>query len=291
MKYLFRVVLVALIFMLTAGLPAQLLASDAATVSGTITDTLGAVIQNATVELLEVDSGKVVQITVTDSHGRYTLAASSQGRFRIRAAALSFQPAISKETYAGGAHPAELDLTLSPSMVAQQIVVTATGVPTPEVQTGASIGVLDQQSLAPRRSVEEELRVEPGAQLTSNGQIGGVTSLFVRGGPSDSNKVLIDGIPVNDIGGAFNFANLSASGYEKAELFRGPDSALYGSDALAGVLSVTTRRGVTPLPELGYAIDGGTFGTVHQEGTVGGAWRRFDYFGRRVLRHPEQHSQ
>jgi iron complex outermembrane receptor protein/vitamin B12 transporter len=90
--------------------------------------------------------------------------------------------------------------------------------------------------------------------------------------------VLIDGIPSNDIGGLFNFANLSAAGYEKAELYRGPNSALYGSDALAGVLSITTRRGVTPLPEFGYAADGGTFGTFHQEGNVGGAWRRFDYF-------------
>ena len=82
----------------------------------------------------------------------------------------------------------------------------------------------------------------------------------------------------NDIGGAVNFANLSASGYEKAELYRGPNSALYGSDALASVLNLTTRRGVTPLPELGYSIDGGNFGTLHQEANLGGAWRRFDYF-------------
>ena len=75
-----------------------------------------------------------------------------------------------------------------------------------------------------------------------------------------------------------DFSNLGASGYEKAELFRGPNSALYGSDALASVLDITTRRGVTPLPEFGYAVDGGTYGTVHQDGNLGGAWRRFDYF-------------
>jgi vitamin B12 transporter len=286
MKSLVRVVLAVLIFGLPAGLPAQILASNAAsnaapnaaTLSGTITDSLGAVIQNAKVELLAIDGGEATQSTSTDAGGRYSFAVANQGRFRIRAQAASFQPAVSEQKFAGGTHLAQIDLTLSPSMVAQQIVVTATGVPTPEVQTGASISMVDQQSLATRRDVEQELRLEPGAQVTRTGQIGGVTSLFVRGGPSDTNKVLIDGIPANDIGGAANFANLPASGYEKAELYRGPNSALYGSDALASVLNVTTRRGATPLPEVGYSIDGGTFGTFHQQSSLGGAWRRFDYF-------------
>ena len=89
----------------------------------------------------------------------------------------------------------EIDLTLSPSVVAQQIVVTATGVPTPEAQTGASISVIDEQALATRRAVEEELRIEPGAEVDRTGQIGAITSLYVRGGPSDANKVMIDGVP------------------------------------------------------------------------------------------------
>jgi iron complex outermembrane receptor protein/vitamin B12 transporter len=108
--------------------------------------------------------------------------------------------------------------------------------------------------------------------------MGAQTLLRVRGGPSDGNKVLIDGVPANDIGGGFDFSNLSAAGYEKAEVFRGPNSALYGSDALASVINITTRRGVTPLPELGYSMDGGTFGTMRQNGSLGGAWNRFDYF-------------
>ena len=90
--------------------------------------------------------------------------------------------------------------------------------------------------------------------------------------------LIIDGVSADDIGGAVNFANLSAAGYEKAELYRGPNSALFGSGAYADVLDIVTRRGVTPLPELDYAIDGGNYGTLHQEANLGGAWRRFDYF-------------
>jgi len=272
-RFAFRTVFTLLVVALTA---APLLASGAATLSGTVRDTLGAVIQKATIELVEIDTGKVVQTTNSDSGGHYSFAIASQGRFRVRAQAASFQPATSDQKFVAGA--AEIDLTLSPSVVAQQIVVTATGVPTPEAETGASISVIGEQALDTRRAVEEELRIQPGAQVTSTGQIGSLTSLNVRGGYSDMNKVLIDGIPANSIGGFVDFSNLSASGYEKAELYRGPNSALYGSDALASVLDITTRRGVTPLPELGYAVDGGTFGTVHQDGNLGGAWRRFDYF-------------
>ncbi len=62
------------------------------------------------------------------------------------------------------------------------------------------------------------------------------------------------------------------------EVFRGPNSALYGSDALASVINITTRRGVTPLPELSYSAEGGSYGTLHQESNLGGVWNRFDYF-------------
>ena len=268
--------LFAAIFILAVSVP--MLAAADGMLSGTIADSLGAVIQNARVELL-AESGEVVQSTNADAAGRYSFMLAGPGRFRVRAEAATFQPATSDQQYLSGEQAAEINLALSPSVVAQQVVVTATGVPMPELQSGASIGVIDQTSLATRRDVEEELRLEPGVQLTSNGQTGGTTSLFVRGGPSNTTKVLIDGVAVNDSSFRyFNFANLSSAGFEKAEVHRGPDSALYGSDALSGVIALTTRHGVTPLPEFTYAADGGTFRTLHQQASVGGAWRRFDYF-------------
>jgi iron complex outermembrane receptor protein/vitamin B12 transporter len=274
MKSFIRIIFVVFAF----GFSAQMVASSSATLSGTITDSLGAVIQKASVELIAVDGNKVVQSTTTGADGRYSFSVPSEGRFCIRAKGSSFQPAVSDQKFVSTTHPAEINLTLSPSVVAQHIVVTATGVPVPEAQTGAAISVLSQQSLETRRSVEEELRIEPGVELDSAGQTGAQTLLRVRGGPSDANKVLIDGVPANDIGGGIDFSNLSASGFGSVEFYRGPNSALYGSDALASVLNITTRRGVTPLPELGYSADGGTFGTLHQDGNLGGAWKRFDYF-------------
>ena len=108
---------------------------------------------------LPLTAAKLCRAQPPDAGGRYSFSVTSEGRFRIRAEAASFQPALSEQKFAGGNHPAEIDLTLSPSVVAQQIVVTATGVPTPEVQTGASISVLSEESLATRRAVEEELRI------------------------------------------------------------------------------------------------------------------------------------
>ena len=295
-----------LTIVILATLPLRMRAATEVAVSGTISDSLGAIIQNARVELLRPsepttgshpskpdaglpgtpsslgtprpESSEVLQSTETDASGRYRFSIGSPGRFRVRAQAATFQPAISEPQYIGE-EAAQIDLTLPPSVVAQEIVVTAAGMPLPELQSGASIGVIDEAELATRRTVEQELRLEPGVQLTSNGQTGGTTSLFVRGGPSNTTKVLIDGVAVNDpTFRYFNFANLGTAGFEKAEVHRGPDSALYGSDALSGVIALATRRGSTPLPELTYAADGGTFGTLHQQGSVGGMWRRFDYF-------------
>ena len=80
----------------------------------------------------------------------------------------------------------------------------------------------------------------------------------------------IDGIPMNDIGGAVEFANIASAAVGQVEVLRGPNSALYGSDALAGVISLTTARGSTPLPLFSYLVDGGNLYTYHQEGTIAG---------------------
>ena len=98
--------------------------------------------------------------------------------------------------------------------------------------------------------VQDPLRLVPGLQVTQTGQMGGTTGLSIRGGGTDANKVLIDGVPANTIGGGVEFANLATVGVESIEILREPNSALFGSDALAGVVSLTSIRGATPLPLL-----------------------------------------
>jgi vitamin B12 transporter len=170
-------------------------------------------------------------------------------------------------------------------------VVSDTGTALPKAEVGASVSVIDGVELRGlyKPDVADALRLVPGVEVAQTGQRGGTTSVFVRGGDSDFNKVLIDGIPANDIGGAFDFANLATNGVDQLEVLRGPNSVLYGSDALGSVINVTSRRGTSAIPEFTYSADGGNFHTLRQEVSLGGAFRQFDYFSD-VLRFDTQNS-
>jgi iron complex outermembrane receptor protein/vitamin B12 transporter len=252
------------------------LAAHAAMVRGTVTDALGAVIPNARVEL--ITNQKHIASATADGVGRYEFHDVSAGRYQVRTSAPSFDSIASKPFYVGEGASANVDLRLPIGMVSQAVTVTATGMPTPQAQVGASITLLSRDDYTDKLDVHEALRLVPGAQLTQTGGRGGLGELFVRGGNNDANKVLIDGIPVNDLGGAVDFGVLAAAGIDQIEVLRGPNSALYGSDALAGVVSMTTPRGITPLPQITYSVDGGNFGTYRQEGILGGSYKQFDYF-------------
>lgn len=249
----------------------------ASDVQGTITDPLGAVIANATVQL--VAHNETIATAITDSAGKYHLQSGKSGQFHLHIEASTFAAVDTPPFYlSGGKETITRDAFLQLRNVSEAIVVTATGVPISEAQVGATVDVLTPADYLNDSHVLEPLPTVPGLQITQTGQRGGGTSLFIRGGESDANKVLVDGVPINDIGGYVEFADLLADGVENIEILRGPNSVLYGSDALAGVVSMTTRQGTTPLPLLEYSADGGNFGTYHQEGRVSGMWRRFDYF-------------
>ena len=265
----------AALLTLTASVP--VFAAMQGYLHGSVKDPLGAVVPNATVELM--NGTAVVKTTTTDAAGEYSFDLRNAARYRIRAAARSFQPTTSESIYVSTSATAELDITLATQTLTQQVSVTATATPTPVAQIGASVTVLNAENYRQFTEVQEPLRLVPGLQVTQTGQMGGLTGLSIRGGSTDANKVLIDGVPVNDIGGAVEFANLATVGIQKIEVLREPDSALYGSDALAGVVNLTTTRGTTQLPLFTYAGDGGNFSTFHQELTGSGVVRQFDYYG------------
>jgi len=267
----------ALALLLFATLASLGFAADpTGSIRGVITDPLGAVIAEATVDLIQ---GNKQATTTTDRQGVYRFTAVPSGRYTVRAHAIGFAQQQSEVVYVGAGNEATVDLVLKVGSVSQQIVVSATGTKTPESKVGASISVLTADQLANHLDVLEPLRQVPGLQLEQSGQRGTTTSLFVRGGNSDANKILLDGIPLNDIGGVVNFGTLATTGVEQAEVLRGPNSVLFGPDAMAGVVSMTTRRGLTPLPELSYAFDAGNFNTFHNDAVLGGAFRRLDYLG------------
>ena len=256
-------------------LPAAL---SAAVIRGIVSDPDGAVIPNATVELIQNNSGAVPATTSTDTNGQYTLHWTPSPGASLRISAPGFRVAQKVLAPAGYKSTLTIDFALTLASLSEQITVTSTGRPTPESQLGTTVAVLDVPQYTGERDLQEALPWIPGLQVTQTGQAGGTTSLFIRGGGSDASKLLIDGIPANDIGGGVEFANILSSGIASVEVLRGPNSALYGSDALAGVVSLTTPRGSTPLVLLTYLVDGGNFGSYHQEGALSGTYRKTDYF-------------
>ncbi len=252
-------------------------AADSGSIRGTVTDPLGAVVPNATVKLIQ--NAKQVASTNTDQTGKYSFSPVTPGRYQIEAEAPTFASQTSAPVYVGNGYTDEVNITLKVGTVSQQLVVTSTGTQLPESQVGASVTVISSNEFQDKLDILEPLRLVPGAQVVQTSQRGGVGSVFIRGGNSNANKVLIDGVAVNDIGGLVNFGTLATTGIDQVEVLRGPNSVLYGSDAMAGVVSLTTRRGSTPLPELTYAFDAGNFNSLRHEASLGGAFRRLDYYG------------
>jgi vitamin B12 transporter len=151
------------------------------------------------------------------------------------------------------------------------VVVTATKTETPVGQTGSSVTVLTQEQIELRQSTDmlQILRDVPGFSLIQTGSRGGTTNIFVRGGNSDMNLVLIDGMKVNQGGGAFDFSNIMSTGIGRTEIVRGPQSALYGADAMTSVIQFMTPRGEGPFSAWASAV-GGNYGT--NEERVGFSW-------------------
>ena len=250
--------------------------AEGGNIHGTVTDPLGAVVSGAQVELLR--QGKSVSVTTTDSEGRYGFSPLPAGRYQVKATATSFASQQSEAIYVGSSSNAGVDLALKLASVSQQVVVSATGTSLPEAQTGASVSVVTADQFQYKPEVLETLRPVPGVQVLENGQRGINESLFIRGGESKFTKVLLDGVPLNEIGGTVDFGGIFTTGIDQIEIFRGPNSVLYGSDALAGVVNMTSLQGSTFRPQFSYAFDAGNFNSLHHDFSLGGIFRQIDYF-------------
>jgi vitamin B12 transporter len=161
------------------------------------------------------------------------------------------------------------------------VVFSATRLPTPANEVGSSITVItaDEMQRKQQRTLPDALRDVPGLNILQSGGAGGQTSVFIRGGNSNHTKVLIDGIDVSDPStpnGAFDFAHLLTADIERIEILRGPQSGLYGSDAIGGVVNIITRRGSGP-PHFAGSLEGGSFGTFNQTGWASGSLDWFSY--------------
>jgi outer membrane cobalamin receptor len=167
-------------------------------------------------------------------------------------------------------------IALRVSAVTETVVVSAGQVETAITTAPAAVTVFDRGDLAARQIVTlaEALRLVPGLGVAQSGGPGALTSVFPRGGESDYTLVLVDGVRLNSFGGAFDFAALPAAGVERVEVVRGPQSALFGADAIGGVIHVVTARPAGF--ELDLSAEGGSRrsgrGTARAAGRMGPWW-------------------
>ncbi len=153
----------------------------------------------------------------------------------------------------------------TPTNSLPEVVVTGTRVPTAVETTPTSVSVITRDEIAAQQAitVADVLRDLPGVEVSRTGQPGQQTSVFMRGANYDNTLVLIDGIRVNNgFNNAFDFANLPVDDIERIEVLRGPQSTLYGSEALGGVINIVTRKHADTFTGAA-TMEGGSHDSLH----------------------------
>lgn len=161
----------------------------------------------------------------------------------------------------------------------ETVTVTADRIAVPSDQLGSSVTVITAEEL--RASgvhwLSDALAAVPGVTVARTGGPGAATSVFLRGTNSNHTLVLVDGMKANTPStGAYDFSKIPASAIERVEIVRGPQSVLYGSEAIGGVINIITRRG-GDAPRLSVALDGGSYGTSRATANVQGGGEAIDY--------------
>ena len=245
---------------------------------GTVSDQLGAPVKDAKVTLQRGDTASAN--TTTDAEGAFSFTALTPGRYRVQVDAAGFSTYTGPEVFVGSSGTVAVEVLLQIGGLKQEVVVSATGSEVSVAQVGASVSVIDSQDIQAENKLDvlENLRQVSGTNIVQTGQRGGVASLYIRGGESSFNKVLVDGVPANDLGGVFDFAQLSNAGVDSIEVLKGANSVLYGADGLAGIVNITSQRGTSTIPEVKLSVDGGNFDTRNLSASLSGAFHQFDYF-------------
>ena len=240
-----------------------------------VVDPSEAPVSGAEVEVFSENSSRPIAMNVTSAQGFAGFDHIGNAVFEVRVLAPGFAEA--HESVRAGSERFTIMLHLA--VATETVVVSATRTPVSTDETGASIALLGGRELDTMHPVaaNDALRFLPGAIIQTAGQRGGLSSLFVRGGDSRYNKVLVDGVAVNDPGGTFDLGTLPVFEADRMEFLRGAESTLYGSDAMTSVVEMWSRTGSTSVPELRFGADAGNYGTENGYASLSGASPRFDY--------------
>jgi vitamin B12 transporter len=266
-----------ILFLVSIGLVFILTSIASAEIKIKVVDPQDAVVAGAQVQLLKFGKPAPAAVMSTSAEGlvifRETAPNSSAYRVQVLA------PGFAVETMDISPTAEAITIKLRVATAAETVVVTATRTPVPSRAAGADVDTLSSQQLEVMQPIaaDDAMRFLPGAVVNSAGQRGGISSLFVRGGESTYNKVIVDGVAIDNPGETFDFGTLPLAQADRVEFVRGAQSTLYGSDAMTSVVQVWTRTGSTRVPELRFGADGGNFGTANGYASLAGVFPRFDY--------------
>ena len=240
-----------------------------------VVDPHGAAVAGARVALYEKGSSSAVAVQATSAQGATGFAHLAPGPYRLEVLAAGF---AAYEGTVEVPRDAEHTAQLTVAGRSETVVVTASGTPLPAAESGAPVAILDRGTLEVMQPTAEgeALRFLPGAVVSTAGRRGGIASLFVRGGDSRYNKVLVDGVPVAEPGGTFDFGVVPLQEVERLEFVRGAVGTLYGSDAMTSVVEVFSATGRTRTPELRFGADGGHYSTANGYASLAGARGRLE---------------
>ena len=244
-------------------------------VRGTVTTPLGLPIGNARVQLIQ--GQRVATFAYTHPDGTFEVRSATPGRFLLLTSAAPFTPSISEDFYGGPTSIVTRTVVMEYATVTPQRSSIASGMLTPVEQISAPVTLIPLASLATETGILNQLRQSPGTEAVQTGQAGGNIALYIRGGPADGNKVLIDGIPATRIGGGFDFSPVSTTALAGPELYRGANSALYGTGAESSIVSLATTHATSLRPVLHYTGDAGNFHTYRNEAILSGSHAKLDY--------------
>ncbi|MBZ5720521.1 MAG: TonB-dependent receptor [Acidobacteriia bacterium] len=253
-----------------------LAAASAAELKIKVVDSQSAAVAGAQVELREKGNATPASLQNTSAEGVVTFRGLREASYVLRILAPGFAPETMDAPPSG---PKTITVQLRLGHVSETVVVTATRSPIPSQAAGANVENLTGSQIEVMNPValDDAVRFLPGAIIDTSGQRGGLSSLFVRGGDSRYNKVIVDEVPVNEPGGTMDLGVVPLTDADRLEFVRGAQSTLYGSDAMTSVVQVWTGTGSTRVPELRFGADGGTFETANGYASLAGAHGRFDY--------------
>src|SRR5262245_12350357 len=168
-----------------------------------------------------------------------------------------------------------------PKQKEKDVVITASRLDEAKRDVASDVTVIPSGDLkkAQQRMVTQALREIPAVDVVQNGPLGGQTSVFMRGANSGHTMIMIDGVEANDAistDRGYNWAHLTSDNIERIEVVRGPQSVLYGSDAMGGVINIITRRGQGD-PRANFMVEGGSFSTYRGSAALSGASKTVNY--------------